>query len=249
MSDLVSVIMPYYRKREYVREAINSVINQTYKKLELIIVYDDSAHEDLNYLKNIINKDKRIFLLVNKKNMGVSYSRNLAIKKSKGNFLAFLDADDYWSKNKILLQLDLMKKNNFLFSHTSYKIRTKNNSIIYRKAKDLLTYDDLLKSCDICLSSVMISNKLIINKYKCFPNLKTKEDYALWLKYAKKNVKIYGYNRYLTTWRETINSLSSSVVQKLCDALRLYYKFEKMNLFNSIKSTYILSINYLKKNT
>jgi teichuronic acid biosynthesis glycosyltransferase TuaG len=249
MSDLVSVIMPYYRKREYVREAINSVINQSYKKLELIIVYDDSLHEDLNYLKNIINKDKRIFLLLNKKNMGVSYSRNLAIKKSKGNFLAFLDADDYWSKNKILLQLDLMKRNNLLFSHTSYKIRTKNNSIIYRKANDLLTYDDLLKSCDICLSSVMISNKLILNKYKCFPNLKTKEDYALWLKYAKKNVKIYGYNRYLTTWRETINSLSSSVVQKLSDALCLYYKFEKMNLFNSIKSTYILSINYLKKKT
>lgn len=249
MSNLVSVIMPYYRKRKYIKKAVYSVVNQSYKKWELIIVYDDSDRKDLDYLKDIIKKHKRIILLVNKRNMGVAYSRNLAIKKSKGNFLAFLDADDYWSKNKILLQLDLMKKNNLLFSHTSYKIRTKNNSIIYRKANDLLTYDDLLKSCDICLSSVMISNKLILNKYKCFPNLKTKEDYALWLKYAKKNVKIYGYNRYLTTWRETINSLSSNVVQKLCDAMRLYYKFEKMNLFNSIKSTYILSVNYLKKNT
>ena len=249
MSNFVSVIMPYYRKRKYVKQAVNSVINQSYKELELLIVYDDSSLEDLDYLKNITNKDKRITLFVNKKNMGVAYSRNLGIRRSKGNFLAFLDADDYWSKNKIFLQLDLMKKNNLLFSHTSYKIRTKNNSTIYRKANDLLAYDDLLKSCDICLSSVMISNKLILNKYKCFPNLKTKEDYALWLKYAKKNVKIYGYNRYLTTWRETINSLSSSVVQKLCDALRLYYKFEKMNLFNYIKSTYILSINYLKKNT
>ena len=249
MSNLVSVIMPYYRKRKYIKKAVYSVINQSYKKWELIIVYDDSDRKDLDYLKDIIKKHKRIILLVNKNNMGAAYSRNLAIKKSKGNFLAFLDADDYWSKNKILLQLDLMKKNNLLFSHTSYKIITKNNSTIYRKANNLLTYDDLLKSCDICLSSVMISNKLILNKYKCFPNLKTKEDYALWLKYAKKNVKIYGYNRYLTTWRETINSLSSNVVQKLCDALRLYYKFEKMNLFNSIKSTYILSINYLKKNT
>ena len=180
--------------------------------------------------------------------MGVAYSRNLAIKQSNGSFLAFLDADDYWSKNKISLQKNFMKKNNLLFSHTSYKVRTINNSIIYREVKDLLTYDDLIKSCDICLSSVMISNKLILNKYKCFPNLKTKEDYALWLKYAKKNVKIYGYNRYLTTWTETINSLSSSVVQKLCDSLRLYYNYEKMSLFKSIQSTYILSINYLKKN-
>lgn len=248
MSNLVSVIMPYYRKRKYIKKAVYSVINQSYKKWELIIVYDDSDREDLDYLKDIIKKHKRIILLVNKKNMGVAYSRNLAIKQSNGSFLAFLDADDYWSKNKISLQKNFMKKNNLLFSHTSYKVRTINNSIIYREVKDLLTYDDLIKSCDICLSSVMISNKLILNKYKCFPNLKTKEDYALWLKYAKKNVKIYGYNRYLTTWTETINSLSSSVVQKLCDSLRLYYNYEKMSLFKSIQSTYILSINYLKKN-
>jgi teichuronic acid biosynthesis glycosyltransferase TuaG len=248
MSNLVSVIMPYYRKRKYIKKAVNSVINQSYKKWELIIVYDDSDREDLDYLKDIIKKHKRIILLLNKKNMGVAYSRNLAIKQSSGSFLAFLDADDYWSKNKISLQKNFMKKNNLLFSHTSYKVRTINNYIIYRKAKDLLTYDDLIKSCDICLSSVMISNKLILNKYKCFPNLKTKEDYALWLKYAKKNIKISGYNRYLTTWRETVNSLSSSVAQKLCDSLRLYYNFEKMSLFKSIQSTYILSINYLKKN-
>ena len=248
MSNLVSVIMPYYRKRKYFKKAVYSVINQSYKKWELIIVYDVSDREDLDYLIDIIKKNKRIILLVNKKNMGVAYSRNLAIKHSKGSFLAFLDADDYWSKNKISLQKNFMKKNNLLFSHTSYKVRTINNSIIYRKAKDLLTYDDLIKSCDICLSSVMISNKLILNKYKCFPNLKTKEDYALWLKYAKKNVKIYGYNRYLTTWTETVNSLSSSVVQKLCDSLRLYYNYEKMSLFKTIQSTYILSINYLKKN-
>lgn len=248
MSNLVSVIMPYYRKRKYIKKAVNSVINQSYKKWELIIVYDDSDREDLDYLKNIIKKHKRIILLENRKNMGVAYSRNIAIKQSNGSFIAFLDADDYWSKNKISLQKNFMIKNNLLFSHTSYKVRTINNYFICRKAKDLLTYDDLIKSCDICLSTVMISNKLIFNKYKCFPNLKTKEDYALWLKYAKKNIKICGYNRYLTTWRQTINSLSSSVVQKLCDSLRLYYNFEKMSLFKSIQSTYILSINYLKKN-
>ena len=66
MSNLVSVIMPYYRKRKYIKKAVYSVINQSYKKWELIIVYDDSDREDLDYLKDIIKKHKRIILLVNK---------------------------------------------------------------------------------------------------------------------------------------------------------------------------------------
>ena len=71
MSNLVSVIMPYYRKRKYIKKAVNSVINQSYKKWELIIVYDDSDREDLDYLKDIIKKYKRIILLVNKKIWGL----------------------------------------------------------------------------------------------------------------------------------------------------------------------------------
>jgi teichuronic acid biosynthesis glycosyltransferase TuaG len=246
MSALVSVIMPYYKKRQYVERSIRSVLNQSYKNLELIIVYDDLMIDDLLFIKKIIAKDFRAKLIVNKKNMGVAYSRNIALKKIKGSFLAFLDADDYWNKNKIFSQLKFMKKHNILFSHTSYNIKNNNNSLKNRKAKCLLTYQELIKSCDICLSTVMISTKLSFSKF--FPNLKTKEDYALWLKYAKNGIKICGYNKCLTTWRKTSGSLSSNVMQKLCDAFKIYYNFEKMSFFNSIKSTCVLSLNYLKKN-
>ena len=246
MQDLVSVIMPYYRNGKYIEKSIYSVLNQSYKNLELIIVYDDVITDDFFFIKNIITKNDRVKLIVNKKNMGAAYSRNLALKQSKGNFIAFLDADDYWKKNKVFLQLKFMVNNKILFSHTSFQIISENGFISLRKAKDLLIYQDLIKSCDICLSTVMISRQLILPK--SFPNLRTKEDYALWLKYAKKDVKIFGYNKCLTIWRKTANSLSSNVLQKLIDAFRIYYKYEKMNFFKSIISTLVLSFNYIKKN-
>ena len=146
MQDLVSVIMPYYKKRQFIKKSIYSVLNQSYKNLELIIVYDDEITDDLFYIKEIIAKRDRVKLIVNKKNMGVAYSRNLALKQSKGNFITFLDSDDYWKKNKVYLQLKFMKNNKILFSHTSYEIISENKFAKVRKAKDLITYQDFIKS-------------------------------------------------------------------------------------------------------
>ena len=120
--DLVSIIMPYYKKKKYIKIAINSVIRQTYKNFELIIIYDDGSKEDLNFLKKIVKKDKRIKLFVNKKNLGAGRSRNKGIKLSKGNFIAFLDSDDLWKKNKLKKQIIFMKKNGIDASHTSYNM-------------------------------------------------------------------------------------------------------------------------------
>ena len=69
--ELVSIITPYYKKKKYIELTINSVLQQTYKNFELIIIYDDQNKEDLNFLKNLIKKDKRIKLYTNKKNLGV----------------------------------------------------------------------------------------------------------------------------------------------------------------------------------
>ena len=99
---LVSVIIPYYRKKQYISRALKSVTNQTYKKLEIIIIYDDSNKSDLKFIKYISSKDKRIKIYVNKKNLGAGLSRNVGIKKSRGKYIAFLDADDLWLKIKLI---------------------------------------------------------------------------------------------------------------------------------------------------
>ena len=243
---LVSVIIPYYRKKQYISRTLKSVINQSYKKLEIIIIYDDDNKEELKFLKQITLKDRRIKILVNKKNLGVGLSRNKGIKKSRGEYIAFLDADDFWLKDKIKNQISFMKRKEITFSHTSYSIVDSQNMIISkRNAKNFLRLNDLIKSCDIGLSTVMIKkNHLKTDK---FPNLKTKEDFVLWLKLLSKNVKIYGIDKNLVQWNKTKNSLSSSLIQKLLDGFKVYNYYMKFNFLKSFYYLFLLSLNYLKK--
>ena len=246
--DLITVIIPYFKKKNYIKEAVLSAINQSYQNLEIIIVYDDENQNDLEYIKKIKNYDKRIELIINTKTLGAGMSRNKAIEKAKGNYISFLDADDIWKKNKVETQIEFMKKNNFRISHTSYDIIDHKNKIIgTRKAKDFNKVEDLLKSCDIGLSTVLLQKKIFINNCN-FPNLKTKEDFVLWLKILKKEIKIGSINQNLTSWRKLNNSLSSSLFQKLLDGFYVYNKFMQFNFIKSIYYLLCLSINFLKKN-
>ena len=244
--ELVSVIIPYYKKKEYIATSINSVLKQSYKNLELIIIYDDSNHEDLIILKNLKKKDKRIKIFINKKNMGAGLSRNKGIKLSKGKFIAFLDSDDLWMPNKLKKQIFFMKQRKIKISHTSYYIINYKNKIIgQRKAKDL-SHKQLLKSCDIGLSTVILDKRLIKNNTK-FASIKTKEDYVLWLKITLNENKIYALLNNLTKWRKLDNSLSSSKFQKIKDGYLVYRKYMKFGQIKSFFYLGLLSINFLLK--
>ena len=240
--DLVSIIIPYYKKKNFISAALNSAINQTYKNIEILIIYDDENSDDMNFL---INLQKNF--IKNTRRMGAGFSRNIGISKSKGNYIAFLDADDTWKLNKLTNQINFMKQNNCDVSHTTYSIVDKNNNIIGKRiARNFFKIDDLLKSCDIGTSTVIVKKKLITNEIK-FASLKTKEDFVLWLKLLRENVKIYGLDEDLTLWTKSKLSLSSSTFQKLIDGFKVYYKY--MN-FSFIKSSYYLlclSFNYLLK--
>ena len=207
--DLISVIIPYYKKRKYIKKTINSVISQSYKKIEIIIIYDDEDKEELNYIKECIQNDKRFKLVVNKKNVGVGESRNRGIKIAKGKYVSFIDADDLWKKDKLKNQINFMKNNNIKYSHTSYEIIDDRKKVIgYRKAKSYDDYLELINSCDIGLSTVTIEKK-ILSKKLLFPKIKTKEDFVLWLLILKKGIKIHSLNKNLVQWRKSKNSLSS----------------------------------------
>ena len=241
--DLVSIITPYYKKKKYIELTINSVLQQTYKNFELIIIYDDQNKEDLNLLKNLTKKDKRIKLYINKKNLGAGRSRNKGIKLCQGSLIAFLDADDLWARNKLKKQIFFMKKSLVDISHTSYHIiNSDNKKIGNRIAKDM-NHKLLLSSCDIGLSTVIMKKKIITNKIK-FPNINTKEDYVLWLKITLHNRKILALKNNLTKWRKLNDSLSASKIQKLYDGYLVYRKYMNFSIAKSFFSLLLLSFNY-----
>ena len=242
----ITIIIPYFKKKKYVKKTLKSVLNQSYRFFEVIIIYDDNEKKDLLYLKELIKIDKRVKLVVNKKNLGAGESRNVGISKAKGQYICFIDADDIWKKNKLLNQLNFMLRNKYLISHTSYEIIEDDRIIENRIARNFKDLKSLLTSCDIGLSTVMINKKIFKNRIK-FTNMKTKEDFVLWLEILKSKFSIYGLDKNLVQWRKTENSLSSSSIQKLQDGYTVYNKFLKFNFIKSIYYTLILSINFLKK--
>ena len=158
--DLVSIIIPYHKKKNSISNTIKSVLNQTYKNFEIIIIYDDNNNDDLDLIEQLKKKDNRIKIIKNIKRMGAGKSRNIGINNSNGKFIAFLDADDTWQTQKLSKQINFMELNNYDVTHTSYSIINENQKVIgSRIARNFLELKDLLKSCDIGTSTVIIKKK------------------------------------------------------------------------------------------
>ena len=244
--NFISIIIPFYKKKKYIEETINSVLSQSFKNYEIIIVYDEENKDNLGFIELLKVKSDKIKILTNQRNQGAGNSRNIAIRESRGNFLAFIDADDMWHEDKLKLQLEFMDINQISASHTSYNIiDDEGKALSIRTAKDM-TYCNLLKSCDIGLSTVILKKDLIKSDI-IFPNLKTKEDYVLWLKISKNGTVFKGLDINLSSWRNSKNSLSSSTIRKLIDGFSVYRNFMKFGIIKSIYYLFRLGINFLKK--
>lgn len=244
----VSIIIPFYKNITLLKKTLSSVFKQDYTNYEIIIINDNNTLENISFLKKLNeNKNKyKIKIIYNKKNLGAGFSRNKGIKAALGQYIAFLDSDDTWKKNKLSYQLRFMKRKGYLASHTSYNLVNLSGEIISKRKAIDLNYRELLNSCNIGLSTVIL-NKDILKFTNNFPKLKTKEDYVLWLKLSKKGIIFHSIDKYLTNWTNVSNSLSESSFQKIKDAFLVYYKYLNFSILTSILKTLILSINYIKK--
>ena len=110
--DLVSVIIATYNRAQWLKRALKSVIKQTHKNLEIIIVDDNSNDNTPELVNDFIKNDKRIIFLRNEKNQGIGFNRGAGLSVSKGAFISFLDDDDEWLENKIEYQLKKAKELN-----------------------------------------------------------------------------------------------------------------------------------------
>jgi teichuronic acid biosynthesis glycosyltransferase TuaG len=242
---LVSIIVPYYQCKDYIFQSVNSVIQQTYKNWELILVDDENSSNSRKLLERIKTKHKNIRIYFTKSNVGVGPARNLGIEKSKGKFIAFLDSDDYWDKTKIEKQIIFLKEKKIDICYTGYSVFS-NKKIIYKpKIPTYINYYNFLKECPICCSSVLIKKKVLLNLK--FNNYKNKEDYDMWLKITKNKINFFGLSEYLTFYRARKNSLSSYQLSKLTNAFNIYKQHFGFKFFFILFCIIRLYINALKK--
>ena len=240
--------MTYYQKSEYIHETIRSILKQSLKDFEIIIIDDEVSENSQKVLSEIKKLDTRIKIFKNKENLGAGQSRNNAINLCKGKYIAFCDCDDLWKPQKLEKQINFMEKNKLKFSFTSYEIINFKNSIIgFRKAEKNLTFKQLRNSCDIGLSSVIVKREVFNTEHLRFGNTKTKEDFILWLLISKNGIKLNGLSEFLVSWRKTRGSLSSSNLQKIKDGYNVYRKYLYYGRIKSLFFLIILSLNFMLK--
>jgi len=136
----VEIILPNYNSREFLSETINSVINQTYKDWQLTIVDDNSDIDTQQILKKYTDYPN-IKIIWLKRNKKAGFCRNLALRNSKSEYIAFIDSDDIWEREKLSKQLDFMIKNKYYFTYTNYTpFNSKKKKIQRNKTKEILYF-------------------------------------------------------------------------------------------------------------
>ena len=236
----VSVIIPVYNSSKYIKECIESVINQTYKNLEIIVIDDRSTDNSVEIIKSI--KDKRIKLIEQEKNMGVAIARNKGIKASNGDYICFLDSDDYWYKNKIEKQIKFIKNKAFIYSKYLY---LRNDKTHVANVPKSLTYEQLLKNTAIFTSTVMLNMKYLKKQDIYMPNI-AGEDYGAWFNILKSIDKAYGMQEVLSIYRVGNKSLSSNKI-KAMKRTWILYKLEKLSFRKRIYCFICYGFNAIKR--
>lgn len=224
--DKVSIILPVYNSEKYVKHTITSVLNQVYKNWELIIVNDASTDSSLNEIYNASKNNERIKVISLKENKGVSYCRNLAIKQASGRYLAFIDADDLWAKEKLYRQIVFMRKHDAHISHTGCAFMNSKGEIRPTGQVNVDEKIDLkkyLQTSQIRMSTVMIDFKYIKDIH--FPeDKKLCEDARLWTDLLRKGENFYGLNQILMLYRVHPEQASKNKGKMAWNAFKRFMK-------------------------
>lgn len=232
MSDLVSVIMPVYNSAKYVEIAIKSVLSQTYRNVELIIIDDFSSDDSLSRIEFFSKKENKIKVIKLSNNSGAAVARNAGVEKANGRFLTFLDADDVWKEDFIELSVQMMMLHKCAFGYSRYYRMDVNGKVFSENKVDgFTTYKKLLKNNKIsCLTAIFDVDK-IGKQY--FPINTKREDYALWLKVLKKVDCAYAFNFNSAFYRVYSEQSSGNKMKMAKENWLLYRKVENLSLFES----------------
>ncbi len=236
-TDLVSIVVPVYNAERFIEETIQTVLNQTYTNWELILVDDKSTDDSIALITPYVKKDRRIKLLRNETNLYAALTRNKGINEAKGRYVAFLDADDLWSPDKLEQQVSFMQKQGCEFSFTSYEFINTEGIPSGKQVKvpSTLTYKQALKNTIIFTSTVMFDMCKLNQSQIEMPNVRRGQDTATWWKVLKlTNSKALGINNVLSFYRRSSGTVSSNKIIALKRTWYIYRKIEQLNIIASI---------------
>jgi len=231
-NSLVSVIMAAYNAEEHIETAIRSVIQQTYKDIELIVVDDASTDSTLKKIEKLSKFDHRIKVYKNETNQGVVKSRNFATKKAQGKYIAFLDADDIWLLEKLKKQVECARVQNasILFSGY-YKINPNEEMRGEVKVPQTVDYVKLLKSNYMGCLTVLYDQEKLGKQY--FEEIKMSEDYLLWLQMLKKVKSAISIQEPLAKYRVAKRTRASNKFKAIYYQWKIYRECEKLGFFDA----------------
>ncbi|OOE93003.1 glycosyltransferase family 2 protein [Salinivibrio sp. IB643] len=233
---MVSIIMPSFNCEDTIVESVNSVLSQTYKNWELIIVDDASTDDTWRVVSRFVDEYDRIKAYSNSENKGAGWCRNFAIEKARGRFIAFLDSDDLWKEDKIEKQISFMLENNYALTYTYYQRLDGSDVLDIVKAPLETDYNKLLFSNVIgCLTAVYDTKKL---GKRYMPLIRKRQDMALWLHILKDIPTAHCLPEVLASYRYN-NGMSSNKLKVLSYQWELYRKVIGLGL---MKSLFVFSV-------
>lgn len=232
----VSVIVPVYNCRKYLKHTVASVENQTYQNWELLIVDDASTDGSSEEVDRLAARNPKIKVWHLPENKGVSYCRNFAMRQAEGRYLAFLDADDLWSKDKLSHQLLAMEQRHAPLSHTGYAFMSSKGYVLpvgRVETDDQLDLSTYMKTTQIGMSTVMIDRRIAGDFI--FPEDRSLcEDARVWMHFLRKNMIFSGVNEILTLYRVRSNQLSGNKAKMVANTLKRYWSEKNLPAYKRL---------------
>lgn len=233
--DKVSIIVPLYNCEKFIGKTIESVIAQTYKDWEMIIVDDASNDNSYNIACGYAKQDARIKLFRMTENKGASACRNFALQQSSGRYIAFLDSDDIWSPHKLYLQIAYMQRHKALLSHTAYIFMDEKSKIMPKGKVDVdntINLETYMQTTQIGLSSVIVDGKHI--KLHFPDDRKLCEDARVWMNLLRNGHVFHGLNRPLTLYRIRAHQLSRNKLKMATNTLLRYWNEKNLPAYKRL---------------
>ena len=243
---LISIIMAAYNAEKTIGFAIDSVLKQTYEVFELLVINDCSTDGTETIVKEYTEKDCRIKLINNSRNLGVSLTRLEGLKQAKGDWIAILDSDDAWMPEKLEKQIALQKRLNAELVFTGVKYLKADGTPLgwELEVPDEIGYKKLLKQNLIANPSALVKKELYESYYAIGDEMH--EDFALWLSILKTGINAYAVTEPLTIVRISPNSKSGNKIKSAVMNWKTY-RYMKMNIFSSVYYMCWYTINGILK--